>query len=83
MKIERYKKPMSSFLSVDKDIETILGKMYDNPRLKRLLYREVPNALDAEDLTPAESADLLKKHHITPVPKLPADEENKIPSKFQ
>lgn len=82
MKIERYKKPMSSFLSVDKDIETILGKMYDNPRLKRLLYREVPNALDAEDLTPAESADLLKKHYITPVPKLPADEENKIPNKI-
>lgn len=81
MKIERYKKPMSSFLSVDKDIETILGKMYENPRLKRLLYREGSNALDAENLTPAESADLLKKHYITPVPDLPADEESKILSK--
>lgn len=81
MKIERYKKPISSFLSVDKDIETILGKMYENPRLKRLLYREGANALDAENLTPAESADLLRKHYITPVPHLPADEESKILSK--
>lgn len=81
MKIERYKKPISSFLSVDKDIETILGKMYENPRLKRLLYREGANALDAENLTPAESADLLRKHYITPVPDLPADEESKILSK--
>lgn len=81
MKIERYKKPTSSFLSVDKDIETILGKMYENPRLKRLLYREGANALDAENLTPAESVDLLRKHYITPVPDLPADEESKILSK--
>jgi hypothetical protein len=81
MKIERYKKPISSFLSVDKDIETILGKMYENPRLKRLLYREGANALDTENLTPAESADLLRKHYITPVPDLPADEESKILSK--
>ena len=81
MKIERYKKPISSFLSVDKDIETILGKMYENPRLKRLLYREGANALDAENLTPVESEDLLRKHYITPVPHLPADEESKILSK--
>lgn len=81
MKIERYKKPTSSFLSVDKDIETIMGKMYENPRLKRLLFREGINALDAENLTSEESIELLRKHYITSVPHTYADEESKILSK--
>lgn len=68
MKIERYKKPISSFLSVEKDAEIILDKLYSNPRLKRLLYRLTPDALNAANLTDEESQDLFKKNYISVIP---------------
>lgn len=77
MKIERYKRPLSSFLSVDKDIETIMDMLWNNVRLKRLLYRKGRDALNSENLTEEESVKLFEEEYITNVPKLPVDSEEK------
>ena len=37
-RIHHVEKPVSSFLSVDKDTDLIISKMLKNDRLKRLLY---------------------------------------------
>ena len=39
VKVERYKMPKSSFLSVDKDMATLCNMFISNDRLCRLLYR--------------------------------------------
>lgn len=77
MKIERYKRPLSSFLSVDKDIETIMDMLWNNVRLKRLLYRKGRDPLNDENLTEEESVKLFSQGYITNVPKLPVDSEEK------
>lgn len=77
MKIERYKQPTSSFLSVDKDIETIMGMMWENPRLKRLLFRQGNDPLNDENLTDEESLELLRDGYIRNVPNLPVDDNVK------
>ncbi|MBQ9657363.1 MAG: hypothetical protein IJV31_01175 [Clostridia bacterium] len=46
MKIETYKTPKSSFLSVEKDLSIIVDRMLKNERLMKLIYYSVPNALD-------------------------------------
>ena len=38
MRIDKYKRPETSFLSVERDMETLCGEMAKNERLKRLLY---------------------------------------------
>ena len=77
MKIERYKRPTSSFLSVDKDIETIMDAMWRNPRLKRLLYRLDKDPLNGSNLTEEESMELFTKGYITNIPRVPVDEDVK------
>ena len=38
MRIDGVKTPKSSFLSMEKDMNLIVNKMFKNERLKRLLY---------------------------------------------
>lgn len=72
MKIDNYTPPKSSFLSIEKDLNTITNLMFKNERLKRLLYYTTPNALDRKNLTEEETFSLFGKQ-IRIVPKLVID----------
>lgn len=76
MKIENYKFPKSSFLSVEKDLEIITNQMLKNDRLKKLLYYTTEDALDQRELNAKQSAGLFK-NNIRIVPKLEIDSEVK------
>lgn len=64
--------PVSSFLSVEKDLNLIVSKMLKNERLKRLLFYTTKDALDKPNLTEDESIELIGKN-IKIVPKLYVD----------
>lgn len=72
MKIDNYTPPKSSFLSIEKDLNTITNLMFKNERLKRLLYYTTPDALDKRNLTEEQTYDLFGKQ-IRIVPKLIID----------
>lgn len=72
MKIENYIYPHSSFLSVEKDLNTITNYMLKNDRLKKLLYYTSKDALDKPNLTQDQTLDLFGKN-IKLVPKLYVD----------
>lgn len=69
MKIESYKFPKSSFLSIEKDLSIITNLMLKNERLKKLLYYTTPNALDRASITADQAYELFGKN-IRIVPKL-------------
>ena len=46
MKIENYSFPKSSFLAIDKDMELLVNHFIKNDRLMKLLYYDVPDALN-------------------------------------
>ena len=75
MRIENYEKPHSSFLSVEKDMSIIVNKIFDNPRIQRLLYYTSPDALDRPNLTEDQKIELLK-NNIKIVPKIKVDNVN-------
>ena len=72
MKLKSYEYPHSSFLSVEKDLYIITSTMMKNERFKKLLYYTTADALDRENLTTAQTAELFKKN-IKIVPKLYVD----------
>ena len=72
MKLKSYEYPHSSFLSVEKDLDIITSTMMKNERFKKLLYYTTADALDRENLTTAQTAELFKKN-IKIVPKLYVD----------
>ena len=72
MKIESYKFPKSSFLSIEKDLSIITNLMLKNDRLKKLLYYTTPNALDRASITADQTYELFGKN-IRIVPKLKID----------
>ena len=74
MRINKVKKPESSFLSMEKDAGILIETIAKNERLKRLLYYNVPDALDQPDLTPEQSRKLFKDN-IKMVPKLRIENE--------
>ena len=74
MRIDNVKRPETSFLSVEKDMETIVTEMFKNERLKRLLFHTSKDALSRPDLTDEETASLFMKN-IKIVPKLHVDRE--------
>jgi hypothetical protein len=45
MRIDNYKEPKSSFLAMEKDTNIIINKIFQNNRLKKLLYYTTPDAL--------------------------------------
>lgn len=72
MKIERAFLPKSSFLAQEKDMNIICDQIYQNNRLKKLLYYTSPDALDRESLTEEQTSALFGKQ-IKIVPKLIVD----------
>lgn len=72
MKIDGVKIPKSSFLSMEKDMNLIVNKMFKNERLKRLLYYTSKDALNKPNITADQAIELVKKN-IKIVPKLYVD----------
>ena len=72
MKIVNYEFPKSSFLAMEKDLQLITDLIFKNKRLKKLLFHNVPNALDQRELTEDETYSLFGKN-IKIVPKLYID----------
>lgn len=72
MKIENYSFPRSSFLSVDKDLDLLVGCFIKNSRLTKLLYYDVPNALEQPPV-PQDQIFQMLGHQIKIVPKIKVD----------
>ena len=72
MKIENYKYPHSSFLSVEKDMNLIVSYFFKNERLKKMLYYTTKDCLDQPNLTEDQTLSLYGKQ-IKMVPKLTVD----------
>ena len=72
MRIEGYKEPKSSFLSINKDMRILVNKILSNQRLKKLLHYTVRDPLSQPNLTEEESIALFGKE-IKTVPKLYVD----------
>ena len=72
MKIDNYKLPKSSFLSLDKDLSLIIDKIMENERLQKLLYYTTKDALQQPKLTDDQKIELFGKN-IKIVPKLYVD----------
>ena len=64
--------PISSFLSIEKDMHLIANMMLKNPRLKKLLYYTTPDCLDKMAVSEDQSIELFGKN-IKMVPKLTVD----------
>lgn len=73
--IIKEKTPISSFLSVEKDMGLMVDKILKNKRLLRLLHYNTEDALDRPNLSPVEEAKLIGKN-IRVVPYLNIEEEN-------
>ena len=72
MKIEKYKYPHSSFLSVEKDLAIIVEYLLKNDNLKKLLYYTTPDCLYQPKLTEEQTMEMFGKN-IKIVPKLYVD----------
>ena len=72
MKIENYRMPKSSFLSMEKDLMIITNLMLKNQRLKKLLHYNVNDPLQKPNLTDDETYAMFGKN-IKIVPKLYID----------
>ena len=72
MKIETYKFPKSSFLSVEKDLSIVTNMILKNENLKKLLYHTTPNCLQMRSLTEDETFSMFGKN-IKIIPKLSVD----------
>lgn len=68
------KRPLSSFLSVEKDINLIVDKLFENKRLQRLLYYNTPDALEKPNLNKEQLIEVFQKH-IKVTPKILVDNE--------
>lgn len=74
MKINNYKPPHSSFLSLDKDLSLIVGKLMQDERLCRLLYYPTKDCINQNNLTSEQKVQLFTKQ-ISIVPKITIDPE--------
>ena len=72
MKIVSYRFPKSSFLAVDKDMEILVNHFIKNERLLKLLYYDMPNALDQPNVPQDKVLDMFGQQ-IKIVPKLKVD----------
>lgn len=72
MKIETYKYPSSSFLSIEKDMRLIVDKIMKNERLKKLLFYTTKDCIKKPNLTEDETIELFGKE-IKIVPKISID----------
>lgn len=67
--------PVSSFLSIEKDMNLIVDKMIKNKRLLRLLYYKTPDALDRPNISQQNEIDLVS-NNIKIIPYLQFEEHN-------
>lgn len=74
MKINNLQEPKSSFLSVQKDMNLIINKLFSNKRLQKLLYYTTKDCLNKENLTSEQVYELFNKN-IKILPKLKIDNE--------
>ena len=72
MKRLTYQYPKSRFLSVDKDMNLIISKLFENDRLKKLLYYTSADALTRPKVTDEQMIEMVGKN-IKNVPKLYVD----------
>ena len=72
MKIEKYKFPHSSFLSVEKDTEIIVSQFLKNNNLKKLLYYTTPDCLSKPAVSTNDAVEMMGKQ-IQITPYLPID----------
>ena len=72
MKKETYTYPHSSFIKKKKDLNIIINKMFENDRLKKLLYYNTKDCLNKPKLTEEQTLSLINKQ-IKMVPKLYVD----------
>jgi hypothetical protein len=72
MKIDTYKIPHSSFLSMEKDAELIVNMIMKNSSLKKLLHYTTKDWANKPKLTEDETLELFGKN-IKIVPKLVVD----------
>jgi len=72
MKIETYKYPHSSFLSMEKDMSIITDYILKNDRLKKLLFYTSPDCLDKPPVSDEDTFEMFGKN-IKLVPKLYVD----------
>lgn len=73
MRIETYSFPKSSFLALDKDINLLVNLFFKNERLKKLLYYNVPDALDQPNVPQEKALEMFGKQ-IKIIPKLKVDQ---------
>lgn len=73
MKLNSYDFPKSSFLSVQKDTQTIIQAFMKNNRFQKLLYYTNSSPLGQPDLNQSQKAELMKTN-IRFIPKLFIDE---------
>lgn len=62
----------SSFMSLEKDYELIVGKMLKDPTLMKLLYYTTEDAMEKENVTQEDIASILE-NNIKIVPRIPVD----------
>lgn len=72
MKREVYQYPKSSFLNIDKDMNIIINLLFQNERLKKLLYYTTQDALEKPKVPMEEAVAMIGKN-IKNVPKLYVD----------
>lgn len=72
MKRFTYTYPKSRFLSVDKDMNLIISRLFKNERLKKLLYYTGRDALEQPNLTDEQMVGMIDKN-IKNIPKLYVD----------
>ena len=72
MKVNTYNYPQSSFLAVEKDMDLLVNLFMKNERLKKLVFYDVPNAIDMPRVPDEEAVKLFGKQ-IKIVPKLKVD----------
>lgn len=77
MKIEHYRQPKSSFLSLEKDMSILVDLIYKNKRLQKLLVRETNRPFEGPDLTQEELNELFNKYiYLSPKQKVHPDVRN-------
>ena len=62
MKIETYKYPESSFLSLEKDMAIITNLVFKNENLKKLLYYTSSDCLNKPNLTEDQTLELIQNN---------------------
>lgn len=70
-----YQYPKSSFISIEKDMGTIVNMMLKNNRLKKMLYYTSRDCLSRPNLTEEQDAQLITDRYIRMVPKIFVDKD--------